>query len=255
MRARDDGRGWAAVAPAPAALTCAAALSRSLHCCTLPLDGIGKASSITVVLLQHSGGDRRRPGHDLVPVMGARPWVGTKDHHVPSLGEWLDVQMPGTARRQGWTDLVHHGERVHRPRAVDGHQGGGVRLPEDLRQVTGPEAGVDGHHHGADFGQDEERTQPLWPVGHPWGYPISSLHPQRDKSPGGAIDCRLQLGKTPALALKGQRFPGAPAPCSLIQEGPQCFFLLPVLHVLPLCAVAARPSDCLWRHGSPRRFP
>jgi len=42
------GGGGTAVAPAPAAPTWATAMSRSLHFCSLPLDVMGKASSITV---------------------------------------------------------------------------------------------------------------------------------------------------------------------------------------------------------------
>src|SRR5205085_8457914 len=50
VRARYDWRGLTTAAPAPAypEHTCAAAISRSLNFCTLPLDVMGKASTITV---------------------------------------------------------------------------------------------------------------------------------------------------------------------------------------------------------------
>jgi hypothetical protein len=38
---------------------------------------------LPVALLQPRGGDSRRPGHERVPGMGAWPWVGPQDHHVP----------------------------------------------------------------------------------------------------------------------------------------------------------------------------
>src|SRR6266511_2003902 len=73
--------------------------------------------------------------------------------------------MTRRARGQRRTDLVHHGKIVDWPGAVDGDEGGGVRPPEDVRQVTGAKAGVDGHHHGANFGQGEERIQPSGRLG------------------------------------------------------------------------------------------
>ena len=72
---------------------------------------------------------------------------------------------------------------------------------------------------------------------------------QADKGPGGAVDFGPELGKTPASALVGQGFPGAPAPSGLIKQSAQRLFLEPLpLPPRPLGIMTLAASRTQWTY-------
>ena len=75
-------------------------------------------------------------------------------------------------------DLLQHSNVVGGAEAADEHEGGGVRLAEQVFQLVGTVGGVDGYQDGADTGGGKLGYHPFGVVGGPEGYVVALVDAQ-----------------------------------------------------------------------------
>ena len=92
--------------------------------------------------------------------------VGVHDH-APEHRELLDVELAGDRGGQVGQHLGERLEVVHRTGVIGAHEGGRVRLAQDVAQLVGLVARVQRHHHRADERAAVLGREPLRPVRHP----------------------------------------------------------------------------------------
>ena len=123
-----------------------------------------------------------------------------------------DAELGQPACRQpARHELAHHTQIVDRSRALGEDQRGAVGLIDDVGDVLGAQARVDGHEHRADLHHRERDLDPLRAVEQPERDLVARADAERDQPARHAIDAGRELGEGLSSSTEGERLASAPA--------------------------------------------
>ena len=164
----------------------------------LDVDGVvGPAPGLAGV--QFSRAHMLRPGGQIIPAphSGGRCRVpvvmGRYEDDVAEVRECGAVQAAGRRARQLRYQLVHHCHVVGCAEASDQHQGGELRLFQEVRQLVGAVGGIDVDQHRADLGGGKLGQDPLGVVGGPDSDVLALFDSDGHQATGDALNLRVKL--------------------------------------------------------------
>jgi hypothetical protein len=112
--------------------------------------------------------------------------VGVHDH-AREAGEVGGAERPRLGVRELGKHLTERLEVVHGSEMVGEQEGGGVRLAQDVRELVGLVAGVEGDHHRAGQRTAVLGEEPLGPIRQPDGHGLAAADAEPDQRAGEAL--------------------------------------------------------------------